>query len=123
MGPEECLFVIRKAVSALEPDGLILVHDFFLSDTHDAPLFPALFALNMLVNTLQGRSYSEKEVKDMLSGAGVKEVIRLPFRAPPTQGSCADGLDVTLSLWRRRSGGHPPIFVLTSFPSLFKVTL
>jgi hypothetical protein len=86
MGPEECLFVIKKAVSALESDGLILVHDFFLSDTHDAPLFPALFALNMLVNTLQGRSYSEKEVKDMLSGAGVKEVIRLPFTGPTDSG-------------------------------------
>jgi hypothetical protein len=86
MGPEACLLVIKKAVSALEMEGLILVHDFFLSDTHDSPLFPALFALNMLVNTREGRSYSEKEVKEMLSRAGVKEVIRLPFRGPTDSG-------------------------------------
>jgi predicted O-methyltransferase YrrM len=86
MGPEECLLVIEKAVSALESDGLILVHDFLLSDTRDGPLFPALFALNMLVNTPQGRSYSDKEVTEMLSRVGVKEVIRLPFRDPTDSG-------------------------------------
>lgn len=86
MGPRECLLLIKKAVSALEPGGLVLVHDFFLSDTHDSPLFPALFALNMLVNTREGRSYSEKDVKEMLSRAGVKEVIRLPFRGPTDSG-------------------------------------
>ena len=82
MGPRDSLLVIKKAVSALESEGLILVHDFFLSDTLDGPLFPALFSLNMLVNTRQGRAYSEREVREMLSRAGAKEVIRLPFRGP-----------------------------------------
>jgi predicted O-methyltransferase YrrM len=86
MGPESCLSVIKKAVSVLEPGGLILVHDFLLNDTHDSPLFPALFALNMLVNTEEGRSYSEGEVKDMLVKAGVRNIRRLPFRGPTDSG-------------------------------------
>ena len=86
MGPEDCRAVIKKAVSALEPGGLILVHDFLLNDTHDSPLFPALFALNMLVNTEEGRSYSEGEVRDMLTKAGVRNIQRLPFRGPTDSG-------------------------------------
>jgi SAM-dependent methyltransferase len=86
MGPERCLTVIEKAVSVLEPGGLILIHDFLMNDTHDGPLFPALFALNMLVNTAEGRSYSEGEVKDMLVKAGVSNIRRLPFRSPTDSG-------------------------------------
>lgn len=86
MGPERCQTVIDKAVSVLEPGGLILVHDFLLNDTHDGPLFPALFALNMLVNTEEGRSYAEGEVKDMLLRAGVRHIRRLPFRGPTDSG-------------------------------------
>jgi SAM-dependent methyltransferase len=86
MGPERCLTVIEKAVSVLEPGGLILIHDFLMNDTHDGPLFPALFALNMLVNTGEGRSYSEGEVKDMLVKAGVSQIRRLSFRSPTDSG-------------------------------------
>ena len=86
MGPEHCRVVIERAVDVLEPGGLILVHDFLLNDTHDGPLFPALFALNMLVNTEEGRSYSEEEVKDMLVQAGVHNIRRLPFRGPTDSG-------------------------------------
>jgi SAM-dependent methyltransferase len=86
MGPGDCRAVIEKAVSVLEPGGLILIHEFLLNDTHDGPLFPALFALNMLVNTEEGRAYSEGEVKDMLVSAGVHNVRRLPFKGPNDSG-------------------------------------
>ena len=86
LGPERCRIAIENAVSVLDPGGLILVHDFLLNDVHGGPLFPALFALNMLVNTEEGRSYSEGEVKDMLRNAGVRNVRRLPFRGPTDSG-------------------------------------
>jgi len=86
MGPEGCRTVIEKAVSVLQPGGLILVHDFLLNATHDGPLFPALFALNMLVNTEEGRSYSEGEVREMLAKAGVHDIRRLPFTGPTDSG-------------------------------------
>ena len=68
------------------PGGLILVHDFILRDTKDSPLFPALFSLNMLVNTEAGRSYSEAEIREMLFTAGIKEIKRLPFAGPTESG-------------------------------------
>jgi predicted O-methyltransferase YrrM len=78
---EQCMVLIEKTVQALEPDGLILVHDFLLNDTMDGPVFPALFSMNMLLNNY-GRSYSEKEVSDMLSEAGVSKIHRLDFAGP-----------------------------------------
>jgi len=79
--PEECQSLINKAVQALEPGGLILIHDFFLNDSMDGPLFPALFSMNMLLNN-QGRSYSEQEVKMMMRQAGVRKIKRLDFQGP-----------------------------------------
>jgi len=78
---EECEALIDKTVKALEPGGLILIHDFFLNDSLDGPLFPALFSMNMLLNN-HGRSYSEKEVSDMLSKAGARDIHRLSFQGP-----------------------------------------
>jgi hypothetical protein len=55
MGPEHCRVVIEKAVAVLEPGGLILVHDFLLNGSRQ-PALSCAFALNMLVNTDEGRS-------------------------------------------------------------------
>jgi len=79
--PEECRALINKTMQALEPGGLILIHDFFLNDSMDGPLFPALFSMNMLLSN-HGRSYSEKEVSDMLQQAGAREIHRLEFQGP-----------------------------------------
>jgi hypothetical protein len=38
----------------------------------DKPLFPALFSINMLIGTSEGRSYTEKQLVNMLENAGVK---------------------------------------------------
>jgi len=79
---EACESLIAKTVGALEPNGMILVHDFILDDTKDSPEFPALFSLNMLLAGNGGRSYSEREVRDMLESAGVEDITRYQFRAP-----------------------------------------
>ncbi len=88
-GPEDCQEIIRKTVSVLETGGLILVHDFILNDNLDGPLFPALFSLNMLINTTQGQSYSESQLVSMLAEAGVKEIEKLAFRGPNDSGIMA----------------------------------
>jgi len=79
--PEECQALFVKTVDALEPGGLILIHDFFLNDTMDGPLFPALFSMNMLLSN-HGRSYAEKEVGEMLQQAGVRDIGRINFQGP-----------------------------------------
>jgi len=83
--PEECRALFAKTVAALEPGGLILIHDFFLNDTMDGPLFPALFSMNMLLSN-HGRSYSEKEVGEMLQQLGVRDIHRINFQGPNDSG-------------------------------------
>jgi predicted O-methyltransferase YrrM len=85
-GPEDCRKIINKAVSAVEPGGIIIVHDFILDYTMDSPLFPALFSLNMLLGTKDGQSYSEKQIKKMLADAGVKDMQRIPIQTPNDSG-------------------------------------
>ena len=85
-GPEDCRNIIKKAVSALEPGGMILIHDFILNNAMDGPLFPALFSLNMLLGTPYGQSYSEEQLMDMLSEAGVREIRRIFIESPNDSG-------------------------------------
>ncbi len=85
-GPDGCRMIIKKAVSALDQGGLMLIHDFILNDTSDGPLFPAIFSLNMLINTDKGRSYTGNQIKEMMSEAGLTNVKRLPFTGPNESG-------------------------------------
>ena len=85
-GQKDCQRIIEKAVLALEPGGMIIVHDFILNNTMDGPLFPALFSLNMFLGTSDGQSYSEKQITGMLTKAGVKEIRRLSFQGPTDSG-------------------------------------
>ncbi|HEY6837903.1 MAG TPA: methyltransferase, partial [Geobacteraceae bacterium] len=85
-GPEGCNVIIKKAVAALEPGGLIMIQEFILDDAKDAPLFPALFSLNMLLGTHSGQSYSEGELFAMLAAVGVRDVRRLPLQLPNDAG-------------------------------------
>jgi SAM-dependent methyltransferase len=82
MGPKSCEMVLRKAVAALEPGGVILVQEFILDDTKDAPLFPALFSLNMLLGTPEGQSYSQSELFGMMTAAGATQLRRIPLKLP-----------------------------------------
>ena len=87
--PDTCQEMIRKAVSALEPGGLIMIHEFILNNDMAGPLHPALFSLNMLTGTEAGRAYSERQIMDMLERAGAGDLKRVPFRSPNDSGIIA----------------------------------
>ena len=81
-GPATAREIVARAVAALEPGGLVMIHEFVLEDDKAAPLFPALFSLNMLAGTPGGRSYSRAELEGMLAAAGARDARLLPFRGP-----------------------------------------
>jgi SAM-dependent methyltransferase len=81
-GPDDCRMIIQKAVGVLEPGGIIIIHDFILNASMDGPLFPALFSLNMLLGTDSGQSYSEDQIIEMLSDAGIKDTRRIAVQSP-----------------------------------------
>jgi len=88
-GPEGCAVILKKAVAALEPGGLLLVQEFIMDDTKDGPVFPALFSLNMLVGTPHGQAYSLGELTAMMEAAGLTDVRRIPLELPNGAGIMA----------------------------------
>jgi len=88
-GPEGCAVTLRRAVAALEPGGMLMVQEFILDNDMAGPLFPALFSLNMLLGTPQGRSYSQGELEEMMTAAGVGSIRRLELNLPNGAGVLA----------------------------------
>jgi (2Fe-2S) ferredoxin/SAM-dependent methyltransferase len=80
LSPEENLDLLRRCREALAPGGRVVIQDFILEPDKTAPRFAALFALNMLVGTRGGSSYSEPEYAGWLDEAGFREIrhARLP---------------------------------------------
>lgn len=70
LGPEEVRGLFGRIHQALEPGGRLLLKDFFVEEDRTGPLWPAVFSINMLVSTENGRSYGEEEVLGWLDGAG-----------------------------------------------------
>jgi len=81
-GPAGAATMMNKAVRSSRPGGLVLVQEFILDDDRTAPLFPALFSLNMLLGTQAGQSYSQQELIQMMISAGVENISRLPLDLP-----------------------------------------
>jgi SAM-dependent methyltransferase len=71
---DEARALIAKAHDALAPGGRIAIHEFLLEKDRAHPVPAALFSVNMLVNTPEGRSYTTAEMKGWLTKAGFKAV-------------------------------------------------
>lgn len=80
LGEKEIEKLIKICSNALKKEGKIFILDFFLNDSKTGPPFSALFALNMLINTKNGRTYSFKEIEEILKKYGFEKFQRLPFQ-------------------------------------------
>lgn len=78
--------MIAKAVAVAAPGARVMIHEFIMNDTRDGPLFPALFSLNMLLGTEGGRAYTQQELYEMMSAAGIEKLERHPFVGPTESG-------------------------------------
>jgi SAM-dependent methyltransferase len=72
--PEENLALYRKVYEALLPGGRLVIRDHVLSPDRTAPRLGALFAVNMLVGTAGGNSYTFEEIKGGLLAARFERV-------------------------------------------------
>jgi predicted O-methyltransferase YrrM len=75
--PEENVALYKKVYSALTPGGVLLIRDHIMDASRTRPPAGALFALNMLVNTRGGDTYTFPEVKETLTSAGFVEIIQI----------------------------------------------
>jgi SAM-dependent methyltransferase len=72
--PEQNLDLFRKVHRVLDPGGMLLIRDHIMDESRTCPPGGALFAINMLVNTPGGDTYTFDEVKAGLDAAGFSEV-------------------------------------------------
>ncbi|HXW68026.1 MAG TPA: methyltransferase [Dissulfurispiraceae bacterium] len=71
---ERNLDLYTKIFSALEPGGTLLIRDHIMDESRTNPAAGAMFAINMLVNTRGGDTYTFNEVKEGLERAGFTNV-------------------------------------------------
>lgn len=67
---EQNVALYQKILDALVPGGTVVIRDHVMSDDHTEPAGGALFAINMLVNTPGGSTYSFNEISEDLEAAG-----------------------------------------------------
>jgi predicted O-methyltransferase YrrM len=67
----------RKVHAALVPGGRLVIRDHVMSPDRTAPPAGAVFAVNMLVGTAGGNTYTLAEYEDALHAAGFERVRRL----------------------------------------------
>jgi (2Fe-2S) ferredoxin/SAM-dependent methyltransferase len=82
LGPDENRVLFRRAASALSPGGRVVVQDHVMTPDKTAPRAGALFAINMLVGTENGSTYSEDEYRGWLADAGFDDVRRIRLAGP-----------------------------------------
>jgi len=80
LGIDENRDLLKRCFQALVPKGRVVIQDFILEPDKTAPKSAALFALNMLVGTQGGSTYSEAEYAAWLTEVGFEDVrhVRLP---------------------------------------------
>ena len=80
LGVDENRNLLKRCFKALAPKGRLVIQDFILEPDKTAPKSATLFALNMLVGTEAGSTYTEAEYTAWLGEAGFQDVrhIRLP---------------------------------------------
>ena len=80
--PEENQQLLDRVYAALAPQGRVVISDFILDADKTSPRFGTLFALNMLVGTRAGASYSEPEYEEWLKAAGFASTKRVRIPGP-----------------------------------------
>ncbi len=72
--PHENRALYGRVAQALEPGGRVLIRDIVMDESHTSPIAGALFAVNMLVATASGGTYTLAEIREDLQHAGFEDV-------------------------------------------------
>lgn len=74
--------LLRKTFEALAPGGTIAIAEFLVNEGRTGPPMPLIFAVNMLMHTDQGDTFSFAEIRDWLHEAGFTDARTLDIPAP-----------------------------------------
>jgi len=81
-GQERSRQLLKKTFRALKSGGTIAIAEWLVNDDRTKPLPSLMFAVQMLVNTEKGDTFSFNEIKTWLEEAGFKKVRKLQAPGP-----------------------------------------
>jgi len=81
-GMERSKLLLQKTFSALAPGGTVAIAEFLVNAERTGPLNGLIFAVNMLVNTEEGDTYSFEEISGWLNEAGFVDARTLATHGP-----------------------------------------
>jgi 2-polyprenyl-3-methyl-5-hydroxy-6-metoxy-1,4-benzoquinol methylase len=81
-GSERSRQLLRKTFAALAPGGTIVISEFMPNDDRTSPPTPLIFAVNMLLHTAAGDTFTFAEIADWLREAGFANPRLLEAPAP-----------------------------------------
>lgn len=73
---EENNLLIKKCHDSLNNGGQIVIKDWVMNEDRTEPAGGAYFALNMLVGTERGDTYTETEMRNWFTNTGIKKIER-----------------------------------------------
>jgi ubiquinone/menaquinone biosynthesis C-methylase UbiE len=81
-GEERSRKLLKKTFDALSSGGTIAIAEFLVDANRASAVSGLIFAVNMLVNTEKGNTWSFEEISSWLAEAGFVEARTLPSRGP-----------------------------------------
>jgi predicted O-methyltransferase YrrM len=75
--PSQNEALIANGAASLNAGGRLVIQDFVVDDGRTGPPQAVIFALNMLVNTAGGDTYTEAEISGWMEAAGLSGVARV----------------------------------------------
>jgi ubiquinone/menaquinone biosynthesis C-methylase UbiE len=81
-GSDRSQALLKKTFQALAPGGTIAIAEFLVNPDRTGPLHALFFAVNMLVNTETGDTYSFEEISSWLKDAGFADAHTLDAPGP-----------------------------------------
>jgi ubiquinone/menaquinone biosynthesis C-methylase UbiE len=81
-GEERSRQLLKKTSRALKSGGTVAIAEWLVNDRRTEPMHALMFAVQMLVNTEKGDTFSFNEIKSWLEEAGFKKVRKLEAPGP-----------------------------------------
>jgi hypothetical protein len=82
--PPTCTSFLEKIRAALQPGGRVAILEMVPNPDRVSPPVPARFALTMLAGTPAGDAYTFDELRELLEGAGFRNVSAHAISTPET---------------------------------------
>jgi ubiquinone/menaquinone biosynthesis C-methylase UbiE len=81
-GEERSRELLKKTFRALKPGGVIAIAEWLVNNERTEPAPALMFAVQMLVNSEKGDTFSFNEIKNWLEDVGFKKVRKLDAPGP-----------------------------------------